>query len=105
MKKIVLLALAVGLTVSAGAQQKWHYDSTKVEKLTEVVVSGVRAQKDAPYAVSNLKRQELAQFATSGQEMPLLFAVRRASWHGARTVWARARRICVSAVPATRAST
>ena len=74
MKKIVLLALAVGLTVSGSAQQKWHYDSTKVEKLGEVIVSGVRAQKNAPYAVSNLKRQELAQFATSGQEMPLLFS-------------------------------
>ena len=74
MKKIVLLALAVGLTVSTGAQQKWHYDSTKVEKLNEVVVSGVRAQKEAPFAVSNMNRRELARFATSGQEMPLLFS-------------------------------
>ena len=74
MRKIVLMVLAAMATVGVSAQQKWHYDSTKVERLSEVVVSGVRAQKDAPYAVSNLKRQELAQFATSGQEMPLLFS-------------------------------
>ena len=74
MRKIVLMVLAAMATVGVSAQQKWHYDSTKVERLSEVVVSGVRVQKDAPYAVSNLKRQELAQFATSGQEMPLLFS-------------------------------
>jgi len=74
MKKIVLLTLAVGLTVSAGAQQKWHYDSTKVEKLGEVVVSGVRVQKNAPFAVANIKKGELKQFATKGQELPFLFA-------------------------------
>ena len=74
MRKIVLMVLAAMAAVSVSAQQMWHYDSTKVERLSEVVVSGVRVQKDAPYAVSNLKRQELAQFATSGQEMPLLFS-------------------------------
>ena len=74
MRKIVMMVLAAMAAVGVSAQQKWHYDSTKVERLSEVVVSGVRAQKNAPYAVSNLKRQELAQFATSGQEMPLLFS-------------------------------
>ena len=74
MKKIVLLTLAVGLTVSAGAQQKWHYDSTKVEKLTEVVVSGVRAQKNAPYATSNIKKKELSDFSKTGRELPFLFS-------------------------------
>ena len=74
MKKIVLMALAVGLTARVGAQQKWHYDSTKVEKLSEVIVSGVRAQKNAPYAVTNIKKAELTQFATKGQELPFLFS-------------------------------
>ena len=74
MRKIVMMVLAAMAAVGVSAQQKWHYDSTKVERLSEVVVSGVRAQKDAPYAVSNLNSQELAQFATSGQEMPLLFS-------------------------------
>ena len=74
MNKIVLLALAVGLTASAGAQQKWHYDSTKVEKLNEVVVSGVRAQKNAPYAIANIKKKELNDFSKTGRELPLLFS-------------------------------
>ena len=30
------------------------YDSTQVEALQEVVVKGVRAQKNAPYAISNI---------------------------------------------------
>ena len=74
MKKIVLLTLAVGLTVSAGAQQKWHYDSTKVEKLTEVVVSGVRAQSNAPYAIANIKKQTLDDHSKTGRELPFLFS-------------------------------
>jgi iron complex outermembrane receptor protein len=74
MKKIVLLTLAVGLTVSAGAQKKWHYDSTKVEKLTEVVVSGVRAQSNAPYAIANIKKQTLDDHSKTGRELPFLFS-------------------------------
>jgi len=74
MKKIVLLTLAVGLTASAGAEEKWHYDSTKVEKLTEVVVSGVRAQKNAPFAVTNIKKQALGDHSKTGRELPFLFS-------------------------------
>ena len=74
MKKIVLMALAVEFTVSAGAQQKWHYDSTKVEKLSEVVVSGVRAQKNAPFAVANIEKKELNDFSKTGRELPFLFS-------------------------------
>ena len=74
MRKIVLLAIAAGLTASAGAQQKWHYDSTKVEKLNEVVVSGVRAQKNAPYAIANIKKKELNDFSKTGRELPFLFS-------------------------------
>ena len=74
MKKIVLLALAVGLTVSGSAQQKWHYDSTKVEKLGEVIVSGVRAQKNAPFAVANIEKKTLNDFSKTGRELPFLFS-------------------------------
>ena len=74
MKKIVLLTIATTLAVEAGAQQSWHYDSAKVEKLSEVVVNGVRAQKNAPYAVSNLKKKELHAFSKTGRELPFLFA-------------------------------
>ena len=49
-------------------------DSLRMEKLQEVVVSGVRTQKNAPYATANIKRAELAEFSTTGQELPFLFA-------------------------------
>ena len=48
-------------------------DSLRMEKLQEVVVSGVRTQKNAPYAVSNIKKEELSTFSTTGQELPFLF--------------------------------
>ena len=63
--------MALAVTMTAGAQDA---DSLKMEKLQEVVVSGVRTQKNAPYATTNIKRQELADFSTSGQELPFLFA-------------------------------
>ena len=74
MKKIVLLAIVTVLAAEAGAQQSWHYDSAKVEKLSEVIVKGVRAQKNAPYAISNLKKQQLNEHSKTGRELPFLFA-------------------------------
>ena len=50
------------------------YDSTKVEALQEVVVKGVRAQKNAPYAIANIKKQQLNEFSKSGKELPMLFS-------------------------------
>ena len=71
MKKIVLLATATVMSASVGAQNRAAlYDSTQVEKLSEVVVRGVRAQKNAPYAVSNIKKKELGDFSKTGRELP-----------------------------------
>ncbi len=50
------------------------YDSTQVEQLQEVVVKGVRAQKNAPYAVANIKKVKLDEFSKTGKELPILFA-------------------------------
>ena len=50
------------------------YDSTQVEQLQEVVVKGVRAQKNAPYAVANIKKVKLDDFSKTGKELPILFA-------------------------------
>ncbi|MBR1485258.1 MAG: TonB-dependent receptor [Prevotella sp.] len=72
MKKRLFFALmAAALAANVNAQNE---DSLKMERLQEVVVSGVRTQKNAPYAVTNLKKQELGQFSTTGQELPFLFA-------------------------------
>ena len=50
------------------------YDSTQVEALQEVVVKGVRAQKNAPYAISNIKKAQLSEFSKTGRELPFLFS-------------------------------
>ena len=72
MKKILFVVMAAAMTQAAGAQTE--ADSLKMSRLQEVVVSGVRTQKSAPYAVSNIRRDELAQHSTTGQELPFLFA-------------------------------
>ena len=74
MKKIVLLAVGMTMALTVSSQDRWHYDSTKVEKLSEVVVKGVRAQKNAPYAISNIKKKELGDHSKTGRELPFLFS-------------------------------
>lgn len=71
MKKI-LLGLTAFIAMNAMAAEP--VDSLKMEQLHEVVVSGVRTQKNAPYAVANIKQKELSAFSTSGRELPFLFA-------------------------------
>ena len=39
-----------------------------------MVVKGVRAQKNAPYAIANIKKQELQEFSKTGKELPFLFS-------------------------------
>ncbi len=63
------LMLAAAATIPAHAD-----DSIRSERLQEVVVKGVRAQKNAPFAVANIKKKELESFSKSGKELPFLFA-------------------------------
>lgn len=49
-------------------------DSLKMINLQEVVVKGVRAQQNAPFAVANFKKSELQNFGKTGRELPFLFA-------------------------------
>lgn len=49
-------------------------DTSDVIQLEEAVIGAVRASKDAPFAVANLGRKELAEFSRSGKELPFLFA-------------------------------
>jgi len=75
MRKILFATVALVGGLSMNAQNKAAlYDSTQVETLQEVVVSGVRAQKNAPYAISNIKKQQLNQFSKTGRELPFLFS-------------------------------
>ena len=49
-------------------------DTTKAEILNEAIVKGVRAQKNAPYAVANVNRKALQNFSGTGKELPFLLS-------------------------------
>ena len=73
MKKQIVCAVCCSmLAVTTAAAQET--DSLRMEKLQEVVVKGVRAQKNAPFATSNIKKQELNAFSKTGRELPFLFS-------------------------------
>lgn len=90
--KNVLWLVAAGLTVSAtmlagnneddnkvktddnhakDAKEVW--ESPRVMRLQEVFVKGVKLQKDAPFAVSNIQAKDLNAFSSTGKELPFLF--------------------------------
>ena len=75
MKRLFLGIAALVCAVSVSAQNKAAlYDSTQVEALQEIVVKGVRAQKNAPFATANIKKKELNAFSQTGKELPILFS-------------------------------
>ena len=75
MKSFFLMTMLAAMTTGMYAQSsESRFDSAHVEQLQEVVVQGVRAQKDAPYAIANIKKQDLQEFSKSGQELPFLFS-------------------------------
>ena len=49
-------------------------DSLRMAELQEVVVRGVWAPKNAPFAVANMKKDELDRFSKTGRELPFLFS-------------------------------
>ena len=49
-------------------------DTLKSERLQEAVVTGVRADVSAPFAVSEVSSAQLVKFSKSGQELPFLFS-------------------------------
>ena len=76
MKRFSGIALSVPACslASQAALAQTKLDTTKVQNLNEVVVKAVRASKDAPYAVANIKKAELQQFSRTGQELPFLLS-------------------------------
>ena len=75
MKRLFFSVIALVGVMGMNAQNRAAlYDSTQVEALQEVVVKGVRAQKNAPYAIANIKKQELQEFSKTGKELPFLFS-------------------------------
>lgn len=75
MKKFIGVALAAACACpSQAAGEQTKLDTTRVNNLNEVVVKAVRAPKSSPFAVENIKKTELERFASSGKELPMLFA-------------------------------
>ena len=70
MKKLLVFA-ALTCATSVQAQK---VDTLASQELQEVIVAGVRAQKNAPFAVANIKKTELSNFSKTGRELPFLFA-------------------------------
>lgn len=68
------LVLALVGAIPAQAQAQSVSDSLKQATLQEVVVKGVRAQHDAPFAVANIGKKGLNTFSKTGRELPFLFA-------------------------------
>ncbi|GAA4965791.1 TonB-dependent receptor [Algibacter aquimarinus] len=72
MKNIFLFLTLLVLSVSANAQQNQvQRDSTKTEKLDEVLVKAVRVDADSPITHSNVSKEELAK-RNLGQDVPTL---------------------------------
>ncbi len=60
--------------ISCGVLAAQERDTSKVEALEASVVQGVRASKNAPFAVSNVNRESLKDFSVSGKELPFLLS-------------------------------
>ena len=72
MKNLFLFLTLLVLSVSARAQQNQKVqDSTKTEKLDEVLVKAVRVEADSPITHSNVSKEELAK-RNLGQDIPVL---------------------------------
>ena len=74
-REFLFVTIASMSAFCAVAQDSAETDTVAFsEQLQEVVVSGVRAQQNAPYAVSNIRKQQLSEFSTTGRELPFLFS-------------------------------
>ena len=77
MKKVFFLSLTLmtGLTVKAGNENNVSdADSLQLQQLYEVVIDGVRAHENEPFATTDISRQELDSYSKSGRELPFLLA-------------------------------
>lgn len=71
---LAMLASGMASVAYAGENTASAQDSMQVSDMDEVVVRAVKAPRNSPFAVTNISRRELEDFATSTQELPFLFA-------------------------------
>ncbi len=76
MKNLLLTVMLLPASVAANAfvAEGDSVSTLNDQQIEEVVVQGVRVQKNAPFAVANIKKAELREFAQSGQELPFLLS-------------------------------
>jgi iron complex outermembrane receptor protein len=75
MKRIFICIAALLFAANVNAQnENIVFDTTSYEMLQEVVVSGVRVKKNAPFAMTELNKTVLSDFSNTGKELPFLFA-------------------------------
>ena len=77
MKKVFFLSLTLmtGLTAKASVENLvLDADTLRLQQLNEVVIDGVRAHENEPFAVTNIGRNELDSYSKSGRELPFLFS-------------------------------
>ena len=79
MKKVFFLSLplsllAVSMADAETVTNEFETDSLRLQQLNEVVIDGVRAHENEPFAVTNIGRDELDSHSKSGRELPYLFA-------------------------------
>ena len=70
---------------TAAAQKLASKDSLHLEHMQEVVVSGVRTQDNAPFAVTTIKREKLQEHSKTDANCRSCWHRHQASWLGART--------------------
>lgn len=74
MRGFLFVSAALAAMTPQALNAQSQPDTTKAEILNEAIVKGVRAQKNAPYAVANVDRKALQNFSGTGKELPFLFS-------------------------------
>ena len=72
-KRFLAVTLSMG-SLGCWAASPAHPDTTRIEALNDVVVMGVKAKANAPFAIANVDKKTLSTFSKSGQELPFLFS-------------------------------
>ena len=79
MKKVIFLSFSLMMMAAAevmaeSATIELDMDSLSLEQLNEVIIEGVRAHENEPFATTNIDRSDLDSYSKSGRELPYLFS-------------------------------
>ena len=79
MKKVIFLSFSLMMMAAAevmaeSATIELDMDSLRLEQLNEVIIEGVRAHENEPFATTNIGRSELDSYSKNGRELPFLFS-------------------------------